>query len=102
MILVKRESASHWYLPSGAPFHEVERADGKGTSYRRLIAPMLAYESADTRAVAVWATARSTIGAMPVWVSARAERASAATVRASRLQPGGERTQFTLTMGIRP
>ena len=30
MILVKRESASHWYLPSGMPFHEVERADGKG------------------------------------------------------------------------
>jgi hypothetical protein len=31
MILVKRESASHWYLPCGLPFHEVERADGKGT-----------------------------------------------------------------------
>jgi hypothetical protein len=30
MILVKRESASHWYLPDGSPFHEVERADGKG------------------------------------------------------------------------
>ena len=30
MILVKRESASHWYLPDRSPFHEVERADGKG------------------------------------------------------------------------
>ena len=30
MILVKRESASHWYLPDRTPFHEVERADGKG------------------------------------------------------------------------
>lgn len=30
MILVKRESASHWYLQDGTPFHEVERADGKG------------------------------------------------------------------------
>ena len=30
MILVKRESASHWYRPDGTPFHEVERADGKG------------------------------------------------------------------------
>jgi hypothetical protein len=30
MILIKRESASRWYLPSGKPFHEVERADGKG------------------------------------------------------------------------
>jgi len=31
MILIKRESTSHWYLPSGQAFHEVERADGKGT-----------------------------------------------------------------------
>jgi len=30
MILVKRESASHWYLPDRTPFHEVERADGGG------------------------------------------------------------------------
>jgi hypothetical protein len=30
MILVKRESASHWYLQDRTPFHEVERADGKG------------------------------------------------------------------------
>ena len=30
MILIKRESASHWYLPDRTPFHEVERADGKG------------------------------------------------------------------------
>ena len=30
MILVKRESASHWYLRDGTPYHEVERADGKG------------------------------------------------------------------------
>ena len=31
MILVHRESASHWYLPDGTPFHEVIRADGNGT-----------------------------------------------------------------------
>lgn len=30
MILIKRESASHWYLQDRTPFHEVERADGKG------------------------------------------------------------------------
>ena len=30
MILIKRESASHWYLSDGTPFHETERADGKG------------------------------------------------------------------------
>ncbi len=30
MILIKRESASHWYLRDRTPFHEVERADGKG------------------------------------------------------------------------
>ena len=30
MILIKRESASHWYLRDRTPFHEVERADGAG------------------------------------------------------------------------
>jgi hypothetical protein len=30
MILVKRESPSHWYLRDGTPYHETERADGKG------------------------------------------------------------------------
>lgn len=30
MILVQREGPSHWYLRNGDPFHETERADGKG------------------------------------------------------------------------
>lgn len=30
MILVHRESPSHWYLASGEPYHEVVRADGNG------------------------------------------------------------------------
>ena len=30
MIIVPRESASHWYFPDGTPLHEVPRADGKG------------------------------------------------------------------------
>jgi hypothetical protein len=30
MILVRRESASHWYLQDRTPFHEVVRADGNG------------------------------------------------------------------------
>ncbi len=30
MILVSSEAASHWYLNDGTPFHETERADGKG------------------------------------------------------------------------
>jgi len=29
--LVPREEGSHWYLVDGRPFHEVPRADGKGT-----------------------------------------------------------------------
>ena len=31
MLIVPRESASHWYFPSGVPLHEVPRADGKGS-----------------------------------------------------------------------
>ena len=30
MLIVPRESASHWYFPDGTPLHEVARADGKG------------------------------------------------------------------------
>jgi hypothetical protein len=30
MLIVPRESASHWYFPDGTPLHEVPRADGKG------------------------------------------------------------------------
>ena len=30
MIIVTRESASHWYFPDGTPLHDVPRADGKG------------------------------------------------------------------------
>jgi len=30
MILIQRESASHWYLPDGSPYHEVVRSDGNG------------------------------------------------------------------------
>ena len=30
MIIVPRESSSHWYFPDGTPLHEVPRADGKG------------------------------------------------------------------------
>lgn len=30
MILIQRESASHWYLPDGTPYHDVPRADGNG------------------------------------------------------------------------
>ena len=31
MILIHRESPSHWYLPDGTPYHDVPRADGNGT-----------------------------------------------------------------------
>lgn len=30
MVIVPRESASHWYFPDGTPLHHVARADGKG------------------------------------------------------------------------
>ena len=30
MILIHRESPSHWYLPDGTAYHEVPRADGNG------------------------------------------------------------------------
>ena len=30
MILIHRESPSHWYLPDGTAYHEVPRTDGNG------------------------------------------------------------------------
>jgi hypothetical protein len=31
MLIIPRESASHWYFPDGTPLHEVPRADGSGS-----------------------------------------------------------------------
>ncbi len=91
---------SSWTAVS--PGGSVPSVRNQGASYRRLIAPMLAYDAADSRAVAAWATVRVRRGATPFWLSLRMEQTQAQTPFASRLQPSGDRTLWSVTLGLRP
>ncbi|WP_411280089.1 hypothetical protein [Gemmatimonas sp.] len=91
---------SSWTAVS--PERTVPSVSNQGASYRRLIAPMLAYDAADSRAVAVWATVRVQRGATPFWLSVRMEQTRAQSLVPSRLPPTGERTSWSLTLGVRP
>ena len=70
-------------------------------NYRRIIAPMLAYDAAQATAVAGWVTALLPIGGTTFVVSARAERTAPRSAVAARLQPTGERTGWSVSVGVR-
>jgi hypothetical protein len=74
----------------------------QGPTYRRLIAPSLAYDAAQASAVAGWITATLPLRSGTLITSVRSERATPSTVVSSRLQPGGERSGWSLSLGIRP
>jgi hypothetical protein len=74
----------------------------RGERYRLLIAPAWSYEVAEATAVAGWVTAQWRVSNTLLLGSVRAERASPRTVVASRLQPGGERSVFSVSLGVRP
>ncbi len=83
-------------LPSGA-VPSVERE----ANYRRLIAPMLAYDAAEAQALAAWATALVPIGGTTFVASVRAERTTPRSVMGARLQPSGDRTGWSVMLGVR-
>ncbi len=68
-------------------------------TYRRLLQPELAYESAASRAVAAWTTVRVPVASQWLVLSARAERATPTSTGANRLQPTGERTVWSVGLG---
>jgi len=87
---------------SAVPTGDVPQAEERGPYYQRFIAPAPAYEAADTRAMAGWLTVTSRLRGATLLGSIRAERASPATLAAQRLPPGGERTGWSVVLGVRP
>ncbi|MFN5583557.1 DUF6850 family outer membrane beta-barrel protein, partial [Gemmatimonas sp.] len=85
-----------------APAGAIPAVTNRGASYRRLIAPSLSYDLAQSRAVAAWVTVRTRLGATPLWASVRIDQVQPATEAASRLQPAGERSVWSLSLGLRP
>ncbi len=68
-------------------------------TYRRLVQPELAYEAAQSQAVAGWLSARVPVADQLLVVSARAERATPREQVTARLQPSGERTAWSVGVG---
>jgi hypothetical protein len=87
---------------STSPSGSVPNAAAQQGNYQRLIAPMLAYEVAEARAVAGWLSATTPLRVTTLLVSLRAEKTTPSSVNGARLQPGGERTGWNLSVGIRP
>jgi hypothetical protein len=70
-------------------------------NYKRLIAPALAYDAAEARAIAGWVTASFRMGGNTLLTSLRAERANPTSVIAARLQPEGTRSGWSVVVGLR-
>lgn len=68
-------------------------------TYRRLLQPELAYEAAESQAIAAWTSVRVPVASQWLVLSARAERTSPSSVDAVRLQPGSERTVWSVGLG---
>jgi hypothetical protein len=80
----------------------IPAAAERGERYQLLIAPALAYEVAEATAMAGWLTTELPVRKVTLLGSVRGERASPRSVAAQRLQPGGERTGWSVVLGIRP
>lgn len=74
-----------------------DRAD----TYRRVLAPAIAYEAADLQAMAVFGTVTAPLGGRVWSLSLRAEEASPRSAAPTRLQPEGERRGFSVVLGMR-
>ena len=74
----------------------------RGVNYQRLIAPELAYDAAEATAMAYWVNVRRAVRGHDVFAQLRLEQASPTTVLVSRLQPGGERSRWQVSLGYRP
>ena len=74
----------------------------RGVNYQRLIAPELAYDAAEATAMAYWVNVRRAVRGHDVFAQLRLEQASPTTVAVARLQPGGERSRWQVSVGYRP
>lgn len=84
-----------------APIGSVPVPTKLGPNYRRLLAPELAYDAAESSAMALSLTGQRVIGRSTVFAQLRREQATATTVVEQRLQPAGARDRWLVTVGIR-
>jgi hypothetical protein len=68
---------------------------------QRLLAPMLAYEVAETRATAAWLTAAYRLPGVTLLGGVRAERSAPAREVPELRQPTGTRSGWSVTLGLR-
>jgi hypothetical protein len=76
-------------------------ATKRGPNYQRLIAPDLGYALAEARAQAWWIAALVPLSGSTFTVGVRSERTQSRTPGADRLQPDGDRTAWSVTVGVR-
>ena len=74
----------------------------QGPTYQRLIAPALAYDAAEVRAVAGWLTETVPLRRGTVIASIRSESTTPMSVVSARLQPRGARKGWSISLGVRP
>lgn len=106
---VGAELARHWKRAAFALGASAASTSPSGTlpstarqaNYRRIIAPTLAYDAAEATAVAGWATSLLPIGGATFVASVRAERSAPTSAVAARLQPNGERTGWSVSVGLK-
>lgn len=84
-----------------APTGEVPPVGDLGPNYQRIIAPALAYDAAEARAVAAWVTGAVPLRGRMLLASVRAEQTTPTSIATSRLQPGGSRSGWSLSVGVR-
>ena len=80
----------------------VPATDSLGVNYQRVIAPDVAYQVAWGRAVAEWITVTGTVGGRKMIVALRSERAAPRSAAPLRMQPEGNRSVWSMAVGIRP
>lgn len=80
----------------------IPSASMRQEQYQRLIAPAQAYSVAMASAYAGWFTATVPFRTSLLIVTARGERTSPNSIATARLQPSGQRSVWSLGVGIRP
>jgi len=104
---IARRVASAWISAGASAAAQVPLAsslpqtDNRGAHYNRLIAPDLAYTLAEARARAWWVNVLVPVRGSAFSVGIRQERTTPHTLAPDRLQPEGERSGWSVAVGVR-
>ncbi len=84
-----------------SPAGKLPTPSDQGPNYSKLVAPSLAYDASEARAVAGWITATVPFRGRSLIGSVRSEQTSASSVAAAFLQPSGSRSGWSISIGMR-